>query len=152
MRLCVLRCELDRSCMYCISRAPACVFALRRTPELTAPATRPLTCGLEAQHKTAALDAVSSSLWQSILAGHHEPQRPKAHGHDPECHTWFELSLDEEEKNDFPLENPGRKGTEEESSKKAMRSLLRCKPPISAEHSVPKISPYPRHNLKSTVN
>lgn len=74
-------------------------FALRRGQELTAPVSCPLTLApVEHAHRT--FFPVSSSGTET-LAGHHETQRPQAHGSYPACHAWFEVPT-KKGKNDFP--------------------------------------------------
>lgn len=58
-------------------------------------------------------------LGTDFLAGRSVTQRPQAHGPDPGCHAWFELSLDKREKEKKKkslYKIPGRNAAEEQSS------------------------------------
>lgn len=52
----------------------------------------------------------ASSSGTESLAGHHETQRPQAHGSYPVCHAWFEVPTKREKM--ISLENPGRNGSQ----------------------------------------
>lgn len=108
-----------RACVLCAS---LCVFTLRSRPEMTAPASSPLTRDLKAWYKTAVLVCskflpLAQNPWQVTM-------KHKGHRHMDliqDATLGLNSLLTKRKENDFPLENLGRKGAEEQFS-----NVLHC--------------------------